>query len=387
MKFKKIFLIGIALLSFYLAVNFLPYASDLVYYFKHKGEQPDIPVPVEAPRSYAVNIDYAPVPDNIRKMKIDCANSADIPAQHRQGKILCLNLYQTDASDLKNKLTGAAWDRIILYGGFSIIDYPTKTVASIDNYIEQIHTTARFIDNHLYPKFSLAAGIKIPAKKLYVHLTDGEANLKNYCLEDSSACARGENEIYLLIHEKSKELYVPSGLDKGMKLGYSAGKNEEVVFWYNEIQPPNCPMLSKLAHEVTHYFDNLAYGTTDIWLEEGVARIFELAIYKEICPPGVVPANVRKEEGGISYPVENLDFPSSDAMTFFLKKFWNGDECKLAQFLVINEELKNQGLSYHKKMSEAFKSKSATERISALINSSSDPKKSENIFLAGGCKF
>lgn len=382
---KRIFIIVVVFIVFYLVFAFAPYFSQVVYDLKHPdGGNFKIPAEEEITQSYEININYAPVPESSRNLKIDCANSKDIPGEHRRSKNLCVNIYQTGADDLKNKITNLDPERIILYGQFAVINYPTKTAAQIENYLEQAHITARFIDNYLYPKFAEAAGIKIPAKKLYIHLSGNKDELQKYCSQKASACAK-DNVIYLLIHGKSKGLYFPSGLDRSAKMGYKAGQNEESIYWYYEIQPPNCPMLSKFAHEFTHYFDNLSYGVAETWLEEGVARIFELAVYKEMCPPGVKAFDVRREENGISYPVENFEYPSDEAMRFFLTDFWNGDNCRLAQFLLINRELKTQGLKFHQKMSMAFKNKSEKEKIMGLINVSSDPAGNKNIFQNAGC--
>lgn len=382
---RRILVITIVLLVFYLAFSFAPYLSHVAYDFKPDSGNFKLPAEEEIAQTYEVNIHYDPVPEKIRNSRTDCAKSSEIPAIHRNSKILCQNIYQTDGKDLEDKINKNSPERVTLYGQYAMISYPVRTKARIDNYAGQVYVTARFMDNYLYPKMIEALGISVPSKRLYVHLVDTDEEIKKFCLQAASACALADGTIYLSNHEKSKGLYFPSGLDRSVKMGYKAGQNEESTYWYYEIQPPNCPMLSKFAHEFTHYFDHLAYGEAETWLEEGVARIFELAVYKEMCPPGVKAFDVRREENGISYPVENFDYPSDEAMKFFLKDFWSGDECKLAQFLLINQELKKQGLKFHRKMSQAFRNKSEKEKITGLINASSDPESNRAFFQTSGC--
>lgn len=333
-----------------------------------------------------IEINYPSVSEKVKEAKIDCRNSKEIPAEHRKGKMVCENIYRTSAEGLKTGIAEKTADRSILYGQYVIFNCPTTSKAQIDDLSGQCYEMARFLDNYAYGESFKKLRLSPPQGHLYVHLADGKDEIEGYCGKGTIGCSKAKT-IYVYIHDKAKHLISSGGVDRTYKSGYRTGPNDEITYLYYEDAPPNCGFPAIYAHEFMHYADYQAYGDMNSWMEEGVARIYESQLYEEICPPGFKAVDPSREEGGKTTKLPSLDLTNQEAMTSFLKKFWEGDRCKLAYFLVINKEVKKQGLAFHKDMAAAFDKGEWKAIIRELIKVSSDPEEVEKIFKDGGCRF
>lgn len=255
-------------------------------------------------------------------------------------KLLCLNLYQTSAEDIKQKLAASSYDRLVLYGDKALYDADPNTT-EIQNLPERLYMYAKFSDGITIPKMMSYFGLKnldyisrdfVPNYgALHIAFYD-KAKLLEICKVDSG-CASEGFAITLSNNYLSEKYQGPLPTN-------SYHRDELDTSLYYKIKwPSNCYISGTILHETAHMLFNAqtislmrrVYTTKaeDIyppeWFDEQQAGFWEAWGPELVCGPGVYTDfsgtweskkddNLRLVKFQTQYPPNPLshDFPKDE---------------------------------------------------------------------------
>lgn len=258
-----------------------------------------------APKGYK----YPAPPAEAAERSINCQDIYQMTEFPRTNP-LCLNVFQTSPEEIAQKLSGADYDRIVLYAQNSVYDAPTSSDVT-RNYIKDLYRTAKFMDQIAIPKFLAIYGltdvsyIKFtkPYPYLYYRISSLDEADKICHDKDASGkiqgCARSYYASIIPIFAVGPQM------SSALPLARSADKAR---FIYLTHFPSDCYANLTFLHETAHLFNAAAEAFTgayvmDSWFNEQVAGYFSIYGAELACGPGTV---VMQKEPGVKNVPQGL---------------------------------------------------------------------------------
>jgi len=287
---------------------------------------------VVAPKDFV----YSEPSAEAKNRQIDCHSYRFFNNQN----VLCLNLYQTSAEDINQKLTAGNYDRVVLYGERALYDAsPSST--EVENLPERLYMYAKFADGVTIPKMMSYYGLKnldyissdyMPNYgALYIAFYD-KAKLIELCKVDSG-CAGDGYSIKLSNNYLSKEYQGPLPTNSYHRY------ETDTSFYYKIKWPSNCYVTGTQLHEIAHMLFNAqtisimrrVYASKHediyppVWFDEQQAGFWESWGPELVCGPEVYTDftgtweskkddSLRLVKFQTQYPPDPLshDFPKDD---------------------------------------------------------------------------
>jgi hypothetical protein len=227
-----------------------------------------------AAREYQLSVPSAEAQNRV----FDCSEVKE-DEHFSRGNLLCQNLYQTSAEDLKQKLNSGRYDTVMLYGERLIIESDLKFYNGNSIPAEDLYNVARFNDGLTMPEMlklfriddmSFINRLKLPTgKKLFSYdamfiRVGNSQKVAEACSSVASGCSSGwywltlPDEIYKPRHSYTLDHY----------RNYETDKLSQKFNW-----PSNCYTDGIILHEITHA---LGYSsrTSRTWGEGGVLPVY-----------------------------------------------------------------------------------------------------------------
>lgn len=276
---------------------------------------------------------------------------------------LCLNLYQTSASDLEKRLNESDYDRIILYGENFILDTPTKitTYKLYNGLAKSVYDTAIFTDRITIPVLLKIYGLKdlstiggadtkYPA--IYTRISTNE-ELRIACSEFALGCSLDVS--YIALPQTALNVWYSSAESTikkptGQELKYSTD-------W-----PEDCYSTTVIIHEFSHAMQVMRVPG-DIkktiyflpaWFREHVSGFIQREGANVICGSGTM--QYLGKENIVQFESE---FPPAE-----LEHDHPKNECSQAVMVVWNRYLSDGDVwQQHAKFFTAVRQQAPTVRI------------------------
>lgn len=316
-----------------------------------KTNQPVVsptPRPTSRPTVQPRTLDYAPVPESVKNLTVDCQNKDFIPSIVRNNNYVCENIYRVDLNSLKSQIQSTHASRLLLYGQYVYFDCPTDPALGND-VVNRCFQSAKFLDNWQIPKTLSLLSFPKPAQKAYLYFSQTAAQTTDLCnrlgTPGASACLISGYQIYRSSLLYGKYLFHNSGTTT--ETGIGVGSAGEIQYAYSESTPAGC--YSPDVHETTHYLNYQYLGAMTTWVNEGVTRLLESRILNKICPPGITYSRVVKKENGVVSKVDNFNFFALDLqepLTQDLEYYSSGRRCMKGVFIQTARLLNSQGFGF-----------------------------------------
>lgn len=248
-----------------------------------------------APKGYS----YPNPPNEAVKRKIDCQNLYYM-SEFGRVDTLCLNLFRTSPEEISQELENNSYDRIVLYGQYSVFDAPRSADAGA-SYIQDLYQSIKFMDQIAIPKMAAAYGLSdlsyIKVTKPYSYLYYRISNQKEIDMvcqtgdDKAGGCARNYYAaivpLSVIGNQFSSALPVVRPTDKAR-------------FSYLTHYPADCYANGVFLHETSHLFNAAGRALSgkqvmEGWLNEQIAGYMRIYGAELICGQGTVVI-VKKPE-------------------------------------------------------------------------------------------
>lgn len=233
---------------------------------------------------------------------------------------LCLNVFKTSPEEMTQMLNSGSYDRIVLYGQYSVFDAPISSTTN--NYLQDLYQNVKFMDQIALPKFLSAYGlsdvsyIKIskPYPYLYYRISDLDEADKVCHYDDStekvSGCARSFYASIIPITAVGPQHSNASPVLRS---------TDKARFSYLTHYPADCYANEVFLHETSHLLNDAGQGLTNIyvmdsWLNEQIAGFFAIYGAELACGEGTVTLQRKPEVKDVPKALVefNAVFPSAD---------------------------------------------------------------------------
>lgn len=329
----KIIVIVLLLLVFGRALSFYGFESlDIIHYLRPTltDEQIDKLINPIEPKGYQYP---APSAEALNRT-VNCDDITYMFEFPRKSP-LCLNMFQTSAEEITNKIATGSYDRIVLYGGLTVFDAPTAD-GTEEKYLTNLYNTVRFMDIIALPQFLKAYGlsdlsyIKItkPYPYIYYRISslDEADKLCNQTgdKEKVSGCARSYDTSVIPIRAVGPQMSNAKPILR---------KTDNKRFSYLTHYPSDCYTNDVFAHETAHLLNAAGQASSgkrvmDSWLNEQVAGYFSIYGDDLACGDGTV--TMQKNPDGSDVPKALAEFNSVSAPASLSHDYPEDNTCRQA---------------------------------------------------------
>lgn len=287
--------------------------------------------PSKATKTYS----YHEPSTEAKTRQIDCLSL--VVFRINKENVLCLNLYQTLAEDIQNKLSSSSYDRVLLYGEKTIFDGNPNT--GMTDFAQKFYRVAKFTDQITLPTLMKYYGLEnldyitsefSPFPAVYYNIDTIDNIMKN-CKSDAAGCGLAHFGLYTndqVLENQTNTVYFISRPNSTDTLKLDIDK------------PTDCYTSGTLMHETAHVLTNanestlkgsqlsLHYGPT--FFVEAQAELAGAQGHDWVCGTGTIKVSECVINGESDKNCDLIKFNSVFPPAGNHPKFPRDNNCELA---------------------------------------------------------
>lgn len=315
------------------------------------------------------NYSYHEPSAEAKNRQIDCMSTVFYRMEKKNA--LCLNLYQTSAEDIANKLSSGSYERVIVYGEKIIVDANPNT--GMADFSQKLYRVAKFTDQITLPKLTEYYGVDnldyitkefSPYPSIYVFI-DTVDKIAQSCQHDALGCGLAHFGLQAndsLLENETNGVY------------FIARPNTQDTLRLITSKPSDCYTNGTLIHEIGHVLSNanestlqgsalsLHYAPT--WFDEAHAELTGTLGVGWVCGAGTVKVEECTINGKSDKNCDSIKFNSIFPPAGNHTKFPKDNNCELS---MVNEFYKFLGSgdlkSQYAKFFTALRAKTKNENL------------------------
>ncbi|MBM2821044.1 MAG: hypothetical protein HW405_804 [Candidatus Berkelbacteria bacterium] len=287
------------------------------------------------------NYTYHEPSSEAKTRQIDCLSL--VVFRITKKNVLCLNLYQTSAEDIKSKLSASSYDRVIVYG--EKITFDGNPNSGMTDFAQKFYRVAKFTDQITLPKLMEYYGLEnleyitsefSPYPAIYYFVDPIDSIMKS-CSSDTAATGCGLAHFGLEVNDKVLE-------NETNSVYFLSRPNSSDTIKLEIDKPFSCYTNSTLIHETAHVLTNANESTLSgsqlslhyvpTWFAETQSELAGALGHDWVCGPGTIKVAECVINGKNAKDCDLIKFNSVFAPVGNHPKFPRDNNCELA---MVNE--------------------------------------------------